>query len=340
MPRMRTRSPLAIAVAAALALSLAAGCSSDEGSGDPAPSLWPLTGEEGYPTGDTRQVVTVKIENTGAGRPQLGIGSADLVVQELVEGGLTRLAVMFHSEYPDQTGPVRSMRETDIGLVLPTGGTLAASGGSGSTVAALDAAGVSTVVEGDTGFYRDSSRSSPYNVMLDVAELGPTLPPSPPPALYLPFGELAEGAAGSPAAAVDLMWPDAESSFAYDSAAQLWTRSDLDDTEGFSFTNVIALTLPVTYSGTDAAGTPIPTMATTGSGQGYVATGGNVYNVRWSKASDSAPWSLTYSAATQDGEASPAETFTVPPGRTWLALLPEEGGGATFSAPEPSTPAP
>lgn len=106
----------------------------------------------------------------------MGIGSADNVYEELVEGGLTRLGAMFHPQYPTEAEPVRSMRETDIGLVLPTGGTLAASGGSGSTVAAFEAAGVPTAVEGDAGFSRDSSRSSPYNVSLDVAALAASLP--------------------------------------------------------------------------------------------------------------------------------------------------------------------
>lgn len=34
----------------------------------------------------------VKIENTAAGAPQYGLSEADMVVEELVEGGLTRLA--------------------------------------------------------------------------------------------------------------------------------------------------------------------------------------------------------------------------------------------------------
>ena len=335
---MRTRTTKTFALAAILSLTMAAGCSGgDDESADEGPT-WPLTGEQGYPEGDTRQAVTVKIENTDAGRPQIGIDSADLVVQELVEGGLTRLAVMFHSQYAEAAAPVRSMRETDIGLVLPTGGTLAASGGAGSTVAAIEGAGVPTAVEGDPGFSRDSARTSPYNVVLDVAELAASLPDDPPPGPYLPFGQVPEGASGSPAAEVELRWPNAASSFSYDTADGLWTRSDLSDTTGFSFTNVIALSVPVSFSsGTDAAGTPIPTMDLTGSGQGVIATGGQVYDIEWSKQANSSPWSFNYVPSAEDAEAQGPATFTVPSGRTWLALLPEDGGSATFSAP--STPA-
>lgn len=320
-------------------MSLAVGCGSDDNEESQQPP-WPLTGLAGYPEGDTRQAVTVKIENTSAGRPQLGIGQADIVVQELVEGGLTRLAVMFHSQYPDKAGPVRSMRETDIGLVLPTSGTLAASGGSGSTVAALDAAGIPTAVEGAPGFSRDSGRSSPYNVMLNVAELAETLPPSPPPGAYLPFGTVPEDAAATPADSVVLRWPADSSSFAYDAATDAWTRTDLSDASDFSFTNVVALQLPVTFGGADAAGTPIPTMVTTGSGTGWVATGGQVYEVAWSKASNSAAWQLTYAPpAGEDGQSAPAGTFSLAGGRTWLGLLPEDGGSFESTAPAAS-PAP
>lgn len=310
-----------------LSAGLIAACGGD----DPAAEVpWPLTGLPGYPEGDTRQALTVKIENTEAGRPQLGIGSADLVVQQLVEGGLTRLAVMFHSEYPQQAGPVRSMRETDVGIVLPTGGTLVASGGSGSTVAALDGAGVQTAVEGDPGFSRDGGRTSPYNVMVDVAELAGTLPDVPPPGPYLPFGTVPEDAAGDPAEALVMRWPGDSTSFGYQADSGEWVRTDLSDAGDFAFTNVVALTVPVTFStATDASGAPIPTMVTTGSGSGWVATGGQVFEVAWSKASNSAAWQLTYPAGGSDASSS----FALPGGRTWLALLPEDGGSFSSTAP-------
>jgi hypothetical protein len=324
------RRSVSVTFALLLSAGLLAACGGDE---EPAEEErpWPLTGLPGYPDGDGRQAVTVKIENTAAGRPQLGIGSADIVVQELVEGGLTRLAVMFHSDYSSEAGPVRSMRETDIGLVLPTDGTLAASGASSSTLAALDSAGVSTAEEGDPGFYRDSGRASPYNVMLDVAELAGTLPDSPPPGPYLPFGPVPEGAVGSPAADLEMRWPGDSTTFGYNTGSGEWTRTDLPDASDFSFTNVVALTVPVTFTGgTDAAGTPIPTMVTTGSGSGWVATGEQVFEVEWSKASNSAAWQLTYATA---DEAGTSATFALPGGRTWLALLPEDGGSFTSTPP-------
>src|SRR5687768_6397590 len=63
-----------------------------------------------------RAALIVKIDNAPKGRPQAGINQADIVVEEGVEGGITRLAVIFHSQDPaaDTVGPVRSARTTDI----------------------------------------------------------------------------------------------------------------------------------------------------------------------------------------------------------------------------------
>lgn len=327
---LRNLRGLAAAVVVCAALAACAG------DAEPEPEPSPPWGLTGLPndTGSDPTVVVVKVENTPAGRPQLGIGSADLVVQELVEGGLTRLAAMYQSDYPTIVGPVRSARVTDIGVVLPTNGTLVASGSSGTTLAALNAAEVPFVTEGQgTGFSRDPARRAPYNIMLDVAALAQGLPSSPMTGTLLPFGDVPADAPGAAAAGVDLRWPSGQSTFAYDAATDLWTRTDLADADGFSFTNVVALTLQTrSDGGVDSSGSVVPTMITEGSGAGVVATQGRTYPVTWSKQSPSSPWVLSYSPTA--GEA--AATFTVPAGRTWLALLPEQGGRVdVVPAPEP-----
>ena len=58
-----------------------------------------------------------KIENTSAGKPQLGLKKADIVYVEQVEGGLTRLMAIFSSKPPAKIGPVRSARISDLHLL-------------------------------------------------------------------------------------------------------------------------------------------------------------------------------------------------------------------------------
>ena len=110
----------ALLVSASLAL---AGCGGNNDSGDQAPasqqvagssqlsSTWPLTG---LPvTGDQEvaqqhPVLVTKMDNTESSAPQVGLSSADMVVEELVEGGLTRLAAFYYSDIPDRVGPSTS----------------------------------------------------------------------------------------------------------------------------------------------------------------------------------------------------------------------------------------
>ena len=84
--------------------------------------------------------------------------SADLVIEEPVEGGLTRLATFFESELPETVGPVRSVRISDIGLVDPVRATVVASGGAPDSLAAFEKAGVTLVTEGSPALGRDSTR--------------------------------------------------------------------------------------------------------------------------------------------------------------------------------------
>ena len=95
---------------------------------------WPLTGLPAEGAAPRHPVMVVKIDNSAASTPQVGLSGADLVAEELVEGGSTRLAVFYYSQVPDRVGPVRSMRATDIGIVEPAEAVLVASGGAPPTV--------------------------------------------------------------------------------------------------------------------------------------------------------------------------------------------------------------
>ncbi len=91
----------------------------------------PLTGLPDI-SGDAamRPALTIKIENTPDAMPQWGITKADDVYEEIVNGGITRLAAVFNSSAPTQIGPVRSVRPTDTQIVYPLGGIFAYSGGA------------------------------------------------------------------------------------------------------------------------------------------------------------------------------------------------------------------
>ena len=73
--------------------------------------------------------ISAKVDNFPLARPQSGLNAADIVVVERVESGLTRFVATWHSNIPEQIGPIRSIRPMDPNIVSPYGGIMAYSGG-------------------------------------------------------------------------------------------------------------------------------------------------------------------------------------------------------------------
>lgn len=99
----------AVAVGA-LAATTIGGCSSDAKpkvtsspattatpTPTPVEAINPLTG---LPSSLTGPVVAVKIDDTAAGRPSMGLEKADVIYIEEAEGGLSRMVAVFASAKP------------------------------------------------------------------------------------------------------------------------------------------------------------------------------------------------------------------------------------------------
>ena len=139
----------------------------------------PLTG---YELGSTEVVgpsIAVKIDNTSSGRPQVGISAADIVFEELVEGGVTRYLAVFHTAIPEEVGPVRSGRPQDADLVRALGGVFVFSGVGNANVREIIRGTGLQLVEHDTSggtpdgelFFRSSRKPAPWNLHISAAEL-------------------------------------------------------------------------------------------------------------------------------------------------------------------------
>jgi hypothetical protein len=129
-----------------------------------AKSADPLTG--GKVSGNP--VIAVKVENTSAARPQVGLSQADIVFVEEVEGAQTRLVAVYHTRLPKRLGPVRSARSTDAEL-LPLFGKpgLVYSGANPRVQRRLDAASLVPIYRQT----RDHRRRAPHNVFVDLARI-------------------------------------------------------------------------------------------------------------------------------------------------------------------------
>lgn len=335
--RRTSLTALAVALVASLVL---AGCGAkDEGpgpgetpgaqqteDGTSIPSVWPLTGLEAPDSVATKPVVAVKIDNTFASRPQVGLSSADMVVEELVEGGITRLAALFHSTIPSTVGPVRSARASDMGVVKPVQATLVASGAARVTLIRLRQGGVPYYTEGGPGYYRERSRRAPYNLFVRLPDLVAKLkaPTAPLPA-YLPWGVESDFAGVSPAKNISVRFSSATTTqFLYSKKADKYvnTNTNASAADQFKADSVLVLRVREVDAGyRDGAGNPVPESLFFGKGTMVLFHGGQVLRGSWVKPKRESPVTLKTAA----GE------IKIPAGKVWIELLPNtENASVTF----------
>jgi len=122
-------------------------------------------------------VIAVKVDDTAAGRPSLGLEKADVIYIEEVEGGLSRMVAVFASAKP-HVRAVRSIRSSDPELLGQYGRIIVvASGGGHKALQVLDHSSLHSVINdrGQVGFVRDHSRPAPYNVVSDLAKVGASI---------------------------------------------------------------------------------------------------------------------------------------------------------------------
>ena len=139
-----------------------------------------------------------------------GLSKADVVYVEQVEGGVTRLAAIYSSEYPKFVGPVRSGRITDIDLLRQYGTVgLIYSGSQNKLADNLQRADLKLVSfdQDHTGYTRSPSRPQPYDVIGTFDRLRKRAGKvSTPPKMGYTFGPAPAG--GKPAKSADRQLPE------------------------------------------------------------------------------------------------------------------------------------
>jgi hypothetical protein len=265
-----------------------------------------------------RPAVTVKVNNLNE-IAQAGIDQADIVFEEVVEGGITRLAAIFNSHAPDRVGPVRSVRRTDQTLVWPVGGVFAYSGGAQYALDSISAAPVTQLDESRAGamMFRETinDNGAPFNLWAKVNEMYKVddVKPLPPPPM---FKYRAAGArlAGDPALAVTVGFSGGyEATFAWDKKSGTWLRSRFDapenELDGTRLAPKNVVVLFVNYAG--GAGNEGSEAELAGTGDAWVFTAGKVIKGKWSREDKEKPAKLT---GEKGGE------IRLTPGQTWVAL--------------------
>lgn len=338
---MTRRTFVLVALAfAVLAAACGGGGSKDKDAGTTSTTAasagrtYPLTGFPlPEPAPPERPALVIKIDNAPKGRPQAGVNQADVVVEEQVEGGITRLAAMFHSTDAGSVGPVRSARSTDIAIITPLRFPLFAYSGTNATFLKLvRAAPLVDVGHSATSseYRRERGRPAPYNLFTNTAGLWARAahrqgePSTPPPFFSYRSAGIAWRAEGARlASGVHYEFRDivkTAADFTWDPDAKGWRRVQNGtahvDAEGTQIvpTNVVVQFTRYRDTGErDQSGTIVPEADLVGSGEVWVFSDGQVVKGEWSKASDETV------TAYRDSKGQPIELL---PGRTWVVLLP------------------
>ena len=289
----------------------------------------PLTGmpfEEGTRPSLDGPSVACKIDNVHTETLKANINRADMVYVELVEGGLTRLVAVWHSDLPTAVGPVRSIRPMDPDIISPLGGIVCYSGGQLKFVTMMRNTNVYNATETSEQthgtFTRAKDREAPKNVIVDAAKLAAAHTDLTPPAAQFEFTAITDQAsavaAGKPIANFSIYYPSALSHWIYngtnfarwqDGIAHKDSESGLQTTA----TNVVVLNVQI-----DRQFGKVPKTTLVGSGTGWVFSKSMQLAVKWSKASQTAPILLT------DEAGAPIKLVR---GNTWVELLPQNENG-------------
>lgn len=331
--RVLRRALIGLPVAVALTLTA---CSSggstptptDTGTGTPATSN-PLNG---LPT-PVGPALAVKVANTPDARPPSGLPAAGQVWVEEIEGGWTRLIPIYSGTYPDKIGPVRSGRESDIGLVPQFGKPGFAFAGADApvltAVATADDGGllidlgkdatVGGVKIRDTAYATDPTRTVPYNfygvgsALARFADKGGAFDPP----TGFTFG--ATASTGTACSTLAITWSRAASGGArWDEATAKWVITfdgqDLIDRESGrpqTATNIVVLRMKDAKSEINRSEFAVPVLESYGpdGGDAIVLGSGSCTTSRWDRPTQTSPTTL----ASTNGR-----PITLSPGQTWV----------------------
>jgi hypothetical protein len=281
-----------------------------------------------------RPALGVKIGNDPASRPQSGLLDADIVFDEMAEGGITRYLAIFQCHEAPVLGPIRSVRWDDWHVLASYGHPiLAFSGGIDQWDAAVaaqkwlfDANG--SIMPTAAAYYRTSNRVPPWNYYTSTRALW-ALDHShtPPPRQFTYSITPPKGATKAASVTIDNFDTDASGitnlTWTWSPKLKVWLRSyggvpDVDASgRQLRATNVVvwiarAIRGPYAESGT----TPDVESITEGSGTAYVFRNGLVERGTWSRPSYGDVPEFRFG----DGK-----TMTLNPGNTWVELVPSAG---------------
>jgi hypothetical protein len=275
-----------------------------------------------------RPAVAIKVENSPQARPQSGLEEADVVFEEIVEGGITRFLVIFHCHDSRQVGPVRSARFDDPKIAKLFTRILAFSGANAIVLRELANQKVIAVEENTSSkaLFRDPPGTLDiHNLFGDTTKLrkldrarkadGPS-------SGFFQFGRLPRSAKKARSVRVNFT---ASNAIEYRWKKGAWRRyeagSPFTTTRGrqIAVPNVLIQEVRVDRSAriVDSAGNPSPDIDWLGGGRAFLFRDGMVIK---------GSWDAKKKGAVIVFETKRGDPFVFDKGSTWVELVPSRKG--------------
>ena len=274
----------------------------------------PLTGQASQTELSGQRPVAVMLNNLKKALPQLGVSQADIIYEMPAEGGITRMMALYQSlDGVGEIGSVRSARDYYVSLALGHDAIFLHAGGSPQAYTFIKSSGVTALdcVNGPyegTLFWRDPERKKNMGLEHSVLTSGETIQTLLPTYSRVKL-EHKEGfeeplvfqeeprITGESAQTVTVKFSSYKTGvFRYDAASGLYRVEEYDAPyvdgntgEQVAVRNVLILFTDVSAIPGDTAGRL--SVRTTGTGAGYLALGGKVRAITWSRADAGEPMS-------------------------------------------------
>jgi hypothetical protein len=317
---------------------VAAGCSGDAsppqaagegGAGNTEAAAEPVcidgTGAQGGKI--DRPVVALKIENSREARPQSGLENADVVYEEVVEGGITRFMALYHCGQSAKAGPVRSARFDDAKIALPFTRVLAYSGSNAIVEKELNKRSMVSLTELNAGdaFFRVPAGSADIHSLYanteKIRSQAPKKADAPGDGVF-EFGELHEGASSARKVTINFT---SSNTIEYRWNKGAWWRFEAGEkfvsaTGGqISVPNLLVQQVDVDNSKriVDPAGNPSPDIDLTGKGKALLFRDGHVTK---------GIWKVKKEGDTPSFETRSGKRFSFAEGPIWVELVPSRKG--------------
>jgi hypothetical protein len=284
----------------------------------------PLTGAPSSGQVPERPALAIKVDNYPQARPQSGINQADIVYEEPVEGGITRLVAVFQCQSPTLIGPIRSARAVDVPILDQLSRPVFLHAGGIDPVLALLQDGNlidDNVFDHASIIQSLAGRSAPYDTYVSAAgawSLDPkdTAPPAP------VFTYATTAPAGTPVATLHIPFSGTNDTlWTWNASSGKWllsyqgTPATVQGGGQISTTNIVVQTVQVTYGPwleNNVGGYEVQSKMT-GSGPLVVLRNGVAVSGTWSRESLSDVTTLT---------ASNGSPIMLAPGPTWVEIVP------------------